>query len=100
MLLMFKRIFNWYRRQKANDKQQRNDFELKQAKEKADELYQIREYNGNIWLTYDGHLVCPVTMFADSAFVVTTLRTLRELYVKDIRGFNIEKGKDDDDVVL
>ena len=97
---MLRKLLNWYRLQRSNDKQKRSDFVLKQAIEKSEELYQICEFNGDIWLTYDGHLVCPITMFADSTFAVTILKQMREYYLKDVKGLNIEKRKDFADVVL
>ena len=90
---MFGKLLNWYRLQRKNDKQKRSEFALKQATEKSEELYQICEFNGDIWLTYDKHLVCPIAMFSDSTFAVAILKQMREYYLKDVCGLNIEKRK-------
>lgn len=46
---------------------------------RADALYQLCEYNGEIWLTYGDHLICPTEMLKDDA--VTVVKTVRQLFV-------------------
>ena len=50
-----------------------------EAAETAAELYQVCEYNGELWLTYSGHLVCPCSMLKDEP--VDALKKMRELYI-------------------
>ena len=44
---------------------------------RASELYQIREFDGCLWVTYDGKLICPLGMFSeDGITVITKMRTM------------------------
>ena len=56
------------------------DTRKSEAEEKAKELYQVQEYQGEIWLTFDGRLVCPASMLKDSP--VDALKTMRALYIE------------------
>lgn len=55
-----------------------------QRKEKleneAKEIYQLKEFEGDIWLTFNGSLVCPKKLL--SAEPVCVLHEIRKLYVK------------------
>lgn len=69
---MFDFFRKWYERRKQRD----NEYKSLQAKEDAENLIQVKEYNRELWLTYNGHLVCPMAMFKDSAIeVVCKIRT-------------------------
>ena len=46
----------------------------------AKQIYQIEEFDGNIWLTYNGALVCPTDMFNDTP--LAALSEIRQLYVE------------------
>ena len=46
----------------------------------SSELFQLREYNDEIWLTYDSHLVCPCSML--NAEPVDAIKKMRELYIE------------------
>lgn len=50
-----------------------------EAAETAAELYQVREYKGELWVTYNACLVCPSSMLKDDP--VEAVRKMRELYV-------------------
>lgn len=50
------------------------------AKEEARDFYQIKEKDGEIWITYNGAPVVPESMLKESA--LDTLLKIRELYVK------------------
>lgn len=52
------------------------------AEETARELYQITEHDGQIWLTYNDNLICPMAMFEEKD-AVCVLLDLRNIYVKD-----------------
>jgi len=64
----------------------KNYKENKRDKRKADvvkhskDLYQLQEYNGEVWMTYDGHLVCPTTMLVDEA--VVAIEKMRDMYIE------------------
>ena len=46
----------------------------------AEYIYQLKEYGGEIWLTFGGSLVCPSPMLSDDP--VDAVRKMRELYVQ------------------
>ena len=56
------------------------DTRKSEAEEKANELYQVQEYQGEIWLVFDSRLVCPASMLKDS--LVDSLKVMRALYVE------------------
>lgn len=43
-------------------------------------IYQIEEFNGELWLTYNGALICPTEMFVLEP--LEALNEIRKLYVK------------------
>ncbi len=47
--------------------------------EKANEVYQLKEYMGKIWLTNNGALVCPQEMFKEN--IIEVLNQIRAMYV-------------------
>ena len=48
--------------------------------ETASMMFQIMEYEGELWLTFNNCLVCPCSMLNDSP--VEAVRKMRELYLK------------------
>ena len=48
---------------------------------RSQELYQICEYNDNLWLTFNGALICPTDMLY-SPDSVKALVEIRNLYVE------------------
>lgn len=52
----------------------------KEALEAANNLYQVCEFENELWLTYNGNLVCPCSMLKDDA--VEAVRKMRELYIE------------------
>lgn len=50
------------------------------AKEEAREFWQLKEKDGEIWITYNGAPVIPESMLKKPA--LETLLEIRELYVK------------------
>lgn len=44
------------------------------------ELFQVREYNKELWFIYDNELVCPMTMV--EKMPVDTLYAMRKLFVE------------------
>jgi hypothetical protein len=47
--------------------------------ETAASLYQVCEFRGELWLTYNGDLVCPSSMLKDD--VVKAVEKIRLLYI-------------------
>ena len=52
--------------------------------EDADSRYQLQEYDGEIWITFLGNLVCPCSMLKDEP--VRAVCQMRELYIKRSEG--------------
>lgn len=51
----------------------------KKCQEEAELIYQIKEFNSEIWLTYNGALVCPISMFTREP--IEALELIRSYYV-------------------
>ena len=51
-----------------------------QKERQAIEIYQICEYENNLWLTYNGAIICPMSMFDREP--IDALIEIRDLYVK------------------
>ena len=49
-------------------------------KERAADIFQIMEYSGKLWFTYNGFPFCPCDMMKDEPLVA--LEKLRSTYVK------------------
>lgn len=47
---------------------------------KSKELFQLKESEGDVWITYDGNLVCPESMLNCDA--VEAVKKMRELYIR------------------
>ena len=45
----------------------------------SNELFQIEEYTGELWLKYDGYLIMPCTMLKETP--IDALRKIRACYV-------------------
>ena len=61
-------------------KELRVERENRHIKERADVIFQITEYNGELWFTYDTFLYCPCSMMADDPIV--SLNILRQGYIE------------------
>lgn len=46
----------------------------------ACDLFQVREYEGKLWLTFSGNLICPCDMFKSEP--MNSLNEIRDLYVE------------------
>lgn len=49
----------------------------------ANEIFQIKEYGGEIWFVYNHTPICPMTMFKEEA-IVECLKDMRKLYIERI----------------
>lgn len=65
----------------ARRRQRRAEKRHQHIVERSQELFQICEYNSNVWLTYDGFLVCPAYLLGGDDNV-ETLNEIRDLYIK------------------
>jgi hypothetical protein len=66
-------------------KERKRERRKRKAEIRAEFLYQICEYDKNIWLTYDSHLIMPMSIITDctdSAGCVGFLNAIRDLYVQ------------------
>lgn len=63
----------------------KEEYARTQTREKAKELYQVKEHDNMLWLTYNGNRVCPMSMF-ETGDAVAVLGVLRDLYFSDIHG--------------
>jgi hypothetical protein len=64
----------WIRKMK-----QRRERQEKCLFARANEIYQVKEYMGKIWLTHDGALVCPQEMLTGD--ITEVLNQIRVMYV-------------------
>lgn len=55
-------------------------YNSRKVEQEAEETYQIKEYGGELWLTFNGCLVCPCSMLNQEP--VEAIKRMRELYVK------------------
>ena len=46
----------------------------------SNNLYQLKENGGNIWITYDGNLVCPSEML--NVQPVEAVQKMREMFIE------------------
>ena len=61
------------------------------AESEAKRLFQIKEHNSLLWLTYNGQLIAPFAMLCGGEEVnecIALLNAIRELYVKRITDGN------------
>lgn len=49
----------------------------------ANELFQIEEYDGLLWVTYMGNKVCPCEMLIDEP--IPAIKKMREMYVSRVK---------------
>ena len=52
----------------------------KQSEKAAKVIFQVEEYKGKLWLTFNGSLVCPMEMFKTET--IEALTEIRKLYVE------------------
>lgn len=63
----------------ANIKQDIKDKLARGVVEKSKEIYQIREKDGELWLTYEGQSVIPCSMLNEEP--IKALESLRKLFI-------------------
>ena len=60
-------------------KERREINRKEQINEQAKILFQVTENNNELWLMYNGTIICPMEMFKTDP--IDTLKAIRELYV-------------------
>ena len=73
-------ILERWREWRENHKCNKLEKAKEQAEQEAEDLFQIAEYDGDVWLTFDDNLVCPCYMLKSD--VIASLNIMRELYIK------------------
>ena len=74
---------NWY----DKHKKKWHENSIAGAKAEAQRLFQIKEHNSLLWLTYNGQLVAPFAMLCngeDTNECVALINSIRDLYVERI----------------
>lgn len=52
----------------------------KEIEQRACDIYQVQEYNGELWLTFNGNLFCPASMMKNDA--VDSVGELRKMFIE------------------
>jgi hypothetical protein len=71
-----KSISEFLRKRKEYQERKR----IERIKKRADEIFQITEYNGQLWFTCDNFLYCPCSMVGNEP--INALSMLREQYIE------------------
>lgn len=64
-------------------KQWKKSFDAKKIErieEEAKEIFQLKEYESQVWLTYRGDLICPVRLIEGDTIV--SLNVMRSMYIE------------------
>lgn len=77
-----KQLIDWWHKRDERMRKEKEEYNKESVIQKASELFQICEHNGQIWFTHDDRLVCPVTMFKEEN-PVKALASMRDLYIKE-----------------
>ena len=84
---------NWLENIIVKHKKKWNKNTIIATKDEAYRLYQIKEYDSHLWLTYNDVLIVPFDLICDSSNTtqcIALLETIRDLYVKRMIGKNEE----------
>ena len=73
---------NWLRKYWETFKASRKSNAEKYVKECAKRTFQITEYNGRFWFTYNGSRFCPCDMMKEEP--IDALSELRSLYINEL----------------
>jgi hypothetical protein len=82
---VFGRFNEWLSLRMEASRQRKLEFKKKQLVEKAEEMFDVTVYEGNMWFVVDGELVVPMSCFNEDE--VGLIQFVREEYVKR----NLEK---------
>jgi hypothetical protein len=81
----------WFKELIAKRKEKWHKNAINLTESEAKRLFQIKEHNSLLWLTYNGQLVAPFAMLCGGEEVhkcIALLSAIRELYVKRITDEN------------
>lgn len=70
-------FLNWWK--KATESKRAK--QAKHLKEEAEMVFQVREHNNELWITYDNNLLCPASLFNGETLDI--VHKLREYYIKE-----------------
>lgn len=70
---------DWFSNYLENSKTRHKANKEKYIKERANDIYQITEYGGQLWFTYNGSLFCPCDMMKKEP--LDALLDLRTSYI-------------------
>jgi len=82
---------NWIRNAISKRKEKLHKNAVENAKIEACRLFQIKEYNSLLWLTFDGFLMVPFYMLCkgdDTSECIALLNAIRDIYAKRITNEN------------
>ena len=77
---VFCRFNEWLSLRREASRQRKLEFKKKQLWEKAEEMFDVTVYEGNMWFVADGKLVVPMSCFNEDE--VGLIQFVREEYVK------------------
>lgn len=81
----------WIRTAISKRKERWHNNVVKNAKSRAITLFQVKEYNSMLWLTFDGFLIVPFSMLCkgdDTSECIALLNAIRDIYVERVANEN------------
>ncbi len=81
----------WFKELIAKRKERWHKNAINGAESEAKRLFQTKEYNSLLWLTYNGQLIAPFAILCGGEEVyecIALLNAIRDLYVKRITDGN------------
>lgn len=81
----------WIRNAISKRKEKLHKNAVKDAKIEACRLFQIKEHNSLLWLTFDGFLIAPFSIICkgeDANECVALLNAIRDIYVERVANEN------------
>lgn len=75
-------MFEWIKKSYSDYKENSRQDRMQMIIEKSRDMYQVKEFDGALWLTFNGQYVCPCSMLKGEA--IESLSEMRSLYVTKI----------------
>ena len=82
---------SWIRNAISKRKERWHNNAVKNAKNEAITLFQVKEHNSLLWLTFDGFLIVPFSMLCkgdDASEYIAMLNAIRDIYVERVANGN------------
>lgn len=75
----------WYENKKRVRQERKAQLRIKQAKERASEMFTIDELNGHLWISCDGVCIIPCRFFEAKSEedIIKLLDDIRNFYVEN-----------------